>query len=99
MMNPMDRRVIQIILTPEGEALQEPVSAVIQTVNNEILSRFTPEGNQCIAVRFAMLYFPTLTSDVHRLRSNMVSSEKAVSISMMNQKRTGTQLRVPVFSS
>ncbi len=46
--NAEDRRVIHIVLTPEGEALREPVLAVIRQVNEEILSIFSPEESAAL---------------------------------------------------
>jgi len=43
--NPGDRRVIHIVLTPEGETLREPVLAIVRQVNDEILGEFTPEAS------------------------------------------------------
>lgn len=47
-MNAVDRRGIQIVLTFEGEALREPVLAVIRQVNDEVLSGFTPEESAAL---------------------------------------------------
>lgn len=43
MTNTADRRGIQILLTPEGEALREPISAAIRDVNAQVLSDLSPE--------------------------------------------------------
>ena len=52
-----DRRVVRIILTDEGCALQEPVLAVIRQVNSEVLSGFTSaESEALLAALRAIIY-------------------------------------------
>lgn len=43
MINPDDRRCVQVTLTEKGAALEEPVLAIIAEVNEVVLSRFSKE--------------------------------------------------------
>lgn len=57
--NPADRRGVHIILTPEGEALQEPVLAVIRQVNSQVLSGFTPAESEALLAALRTIIYRT----------------------------------------
>jgi len=41
--NTQDRRAVQVLLTPAGEELQEPLYGILQEVNEKALSGLAPE--------------------------------------------------------
>ena len=43
MVDPNDRRCVQVVITPMGAALEEPVLQIIQELNEEVLRDFSRE--------------------------------------------------------
>jgi len=48
LLDPNDRRSIQVVLTPAGAALEEDVLSAVEEVNRQILSPFDPDTSETL---------------------------------------------------
>ena len=46
--SPNDRRFVEIVLTEKGESLREPILAIVDQANNDVLAQMAPDQQEAL---------------------------------------------------